>query len=220
MDDTKLLSFIQIIPELNKYLVNDIICLIYEYLVSLHKIKYIFAEQFVSWIGEYTFGYCNFCGTKLWFKPNAATSISDLDEVSYKKVIKLLEDETHKRFIESLEDEYNPIDKYNLLCESLELILDHLESKIKNSREFKYVESKEYLEQELDYQKYLGQELDYDNNLYDAVDYDNIKEIDNIFIDLYPTSKIWIIHKKNEIINELHQIIKYCETKNIMWFWF
>jgi uncharacterized protein (DUF1015 family) len=89
--------------------------------------------------------------------------------------------------------------------------LNNLESKIENPDEFKYVESKEN----------LIQLFDYDDNLYHVVEdyYDNIKETDNIFIDLNPTNKVWIIHKKNEIIKELHEIIKECKTKNVMWHW-
>jgi len=52
MDQTKILAFIQIIPEFKQiipefkqYLVNDIIRLIYEDLVFSHKIKYIFKES-------------------------------------------------------------------------------------------------------------------------------------------------------------------------------
>ena len=206
MDDVKMLSFIEIIPELKKYLVDDMIRIIYEYFVLVHKIKYIYEESFgwndansphiyVKWIGEYTIGYCNFRGTKLWFKPNAAKSIGACNE---------------EIFYKSLEEE-SPINECNLLSDSLEFLLNNLESKIEKPGEFKYLPSRES----------LIQEIDYDDEMYYIVEkyYDDIKETDDIFIDIYPTNKVWIIHKKNEIIKELKEVLKECNNKNVKWHW-
>jgi len=206
MDDIKLLSFIQIIPELNKYLVNDIIRLIHEYLVSIYKIKYDFYSNlncddiWVFWNGEYTIGQVNCRGTRVWLKTNAATSLGDMDEIE------------SDRFYRSLETE-SPEDDCNLRAESLDIILNSLISNVKKSDDFKYVKSLEEIEGRL--------AMDYNENLYNAFSKycNNLKKTDHIFINKYPTNKVWVLHKRNEIINELTEVLKECKTKNVRWIW-
>jgi flagellin-specific chaperone FliS len=77
---------------------------------------------------------------------------------------------------------------------------------------FRYVESIEELMKELDH--HAG------NNLYRKVDRyrNNVKDTDHIFINFVPIENVWIIQKKNEIIEELNYVLRKCNTKGVTWY--
>jgi len=41
----------------------------------------------------------------------------------------------------------------------------------------------------------------------------------NIIIDKHPTNKTWIVYKLKEIIEELQEVLKECNSKNVKWEW-
>jgi len=198
---------------------------------------------YVSWIGEYTLGSCDENGTRVRLKNNAAKSINGLDyfEEFYRSSEEFLINER-----EELEEEYStsecdvsdesfeefyrlskkltinrpnipegefPISECDILDESLEIILKYLDDKIDMEivASFRYVESIEELMKELDH--HAG------NNLYRKVDKyrNNVKDTDHIFINFFPIENVWIIQKKNEIIEELNYVLRKCNTKGVTW---
>lgn len=168
------------------------------------KQKSLFDEEisvWCGWIGQCTIGNVSCHGTRLWFQPNAAKSFDE----------NLIGDGNERnKFYDNLEKAHDtfPGDNCNIRADSLQKILDELECK-KDSEICAY------------YKGSLTQFIEetYDNNTDLALILEKEETTYPILINLFPTEKVWFVFKKEEILEELNEVLKVCNTNRVTWIW-
>lgn len=153
-------------------------------------------HELVQWKGPYTVGHISLRGTRVWFRSSGALAFDSeslIDVENCKETIKDL-DSNEVIF---------PGDYYNLRSESLEYIIDELKGKVEYPDICAYV-----------------------SNIYNDPIFSTImvldkleKQTDPIIIDLLPTTKLWILRRKDDIINELLYVFNICNKHGVEWRW-
>ena len=172
--------------------------------------KYEFYEwdqdhKYGRWSGKYTCGYIDIKGTSTWLRTSAATCYTEKFAENYK----YYDSEDIEKFRIKLadEDEYYPGDYCYFRTYSLKHLLKYMSSDNKND-EYGFVTTKDIFEFRCD-------------NFYDEV-YQFVinyptKPTDRIFAQLYPTDEVWIIHRYNEIMIELNEVLNKFNSQNVTW---
>ena len=174
-------------------------------------------SKYASWIGKCTVGDISIRGTRLWLTPYASTYYAPLMEHFCEKkddffnnMNKILNDKNSEEDIVSLfGDDYTIRDDH---IKKIILGINGIDKECYKLFEFEnIIKLKEYLDVDGIYT-----DIDYDK-FYDF--FVNTKKNDPILIDKTRTETIWILHKKNEIIEELNNVIEKCEENNITFEW-
>lgn len=159
-----------------------------------------------GWIGKYTMGHINYSGTRVWFRSPYTLSFdyskintkstwpwddSNIQAECLQDIIDVMDKETDSYFSSMFGWFFQSNNGVKIYYKWTSLTLDELTEK--------------FFRDNCDFNDYIKQQ--------------NIKEGGNILIDFDPTEKFWIIYEKENVIQELKQVLEECEERGIAWIW-
>ena len=162
---------------------------------------------YAHWKGKYTAGDISCRGTRVWFTQKGATFFCYYFEENDDNYKKKFYQELNSKEIGVIEDDCL------LRDEHLENIILDIENENENTKQ----QTRKLFENSKSAYTYLDADIGGEWELKNFLR--TTKTKDPILIDLCPTETVWIMHKKQEIIDELQEVLKKCKINKVTFEW-